>query len=241
MKSNVFACSVSGKHTGLSLLAYILFAATVALISFTTVSVSAASSKRIVSSGTSLNLSAKGPKTITLNNNVGQNQIQFSSKAPLEDIDNGTATATGTFTLDPSNLEATTGKITVPVNSLQTGIALRDKHLIDKDWLDAASYPTITFEIKQLSNVSVVSSGNGKGIAKATAEGVFTLHGVSKPMSISIELTYVEKPQGDVVMIKASSFSVALKDHNITGKKGIIGSKVGEVITLKATLYGSAS
>jgi polyisoprenoid-binding protein YceI len=191
--------------------------------------------------GTGLNLNAKGPKAITLNNKVGQNQAQFSSKAPLENIDGGTAAVTGTFTIDPSNLEATTGKILVPINTMQTGIELRDKHLREKDWLDGEAFPNITFEVKKLSGVSVVSSGGGKGVAKATAEGTFTLHGVSKSVTAPIELTYIEKAGGDVVMVKVDTFNVSLKDFGVQGRKGIIGSKVSETIGVKATLYGSAS
>jgi hypothetical protein len=39
-------------------------------------------------------------------------------------------------------------------------------------------------------------------------------------------------------MIKAS-FKVPLKDFNIAGKQGIIGSKVGENIEITANLFGS--
>jgi len=191
--------------------------------------------------GTGFNLSAKGAKTFTVSNKAGNSQAQFSSKAPLENIEGGTAAVTGSFTLDPANLEATTGKIAIPVASMQTGIEMRDKHLKEKDWLDGEAYPNITFEIKKLSAVSVTSSGGGKGVAKATAEGTFTLHGVAKTMNIPVEITYVEKPSGDVVMVKIDQMSVPIKEHGIQGRKGIIGSKVSENITIKVVLYGGAS
>jgi hypothetical protein len=89
--------------------------------------------------------------------------------------------------------------------------------------------------------VQIVSSGGGKGVAKAIAEGAFSLHGVSKSMSVSIEITYVEKSPNDLVMIKVNDFPVSLKDHSVTGRKGIVGSKVSETITIKAMLYGSTN
>jgi polyisoprenoid-binding protein YceI len=190
--------------------------------------------------GTGFNLTAKGAKTITLNNKVGPNQAQFSSKAPLENIEGGTAMVTGEFTVDPANLEATTGKVVVLIATMQTGVEIRDKHLRDKDWLDGAAYPSITFEIKKLSGVSIVSQGGGKGVAKAMAEGVFQMHGVSKTVAIPIELTYIDKGGSDVVMVKVESFNVSLKDHGVKGRAGIIGSKVSETIGIKATIYGSA-
>lgn len=208
---------------------------------FSTLLVGAVCSAVVASAGTGFNLSTKGTKTVALNSKVGTNQAQFSSKAPLENIDGGTATVSGSFALDLSNLEATTGKVLVAVNTMQTGVALRDKHLQEKDWLDAESFPNISFEIKKLSGVQVVSSGGGKGVAKATAEGIFSLHGVGKAISVPIEITYIEKAPNDVVMVKVSDFPVSLKDHGVSGRKGIIGSKVSEVITIKATLYGSTN
>lgn len=195
----------------------------------------------IGSAGTGFNLSTKGTKNITLNNKVGANQAQFSSKAPLENIDGGTAVVSGTFALDLGNLESTTGKVFVAVNTMQTGIALRDRHLQEKDWLDAETNPNITFDIKKLSGVQIVSSGGGKGVAKANAEGVFTLHGVGKAMTVPIEITYIEKAPNDLVMIKVGDFPVSLKEHGVVGRKGIVGSKVSETITVKAMLYGSAN
>jgi polyisoprenoid-binding protein YceI len=187
---------------------------------------------------TGFNLGAKGAKAIKLDNKIGNNQAQFSSKAPLEDI-NGTASVNGSFTIDPANIEATTGKIAVPVNTMQTGIELRNKHILGKDWLDEESYKEVTFDIKKISGVQLVSSGGGKGIAKGMAEGTFSLHGVAKTLSFPIEITYIEKGGGDLVMIK-TDFTVALKDYNIAGKKGIVGSKVAETITVKVSMFGSA-
>lgn len=186
---------------------------------------------------TGFNLAAKGAKSIKLDNRVGNNQVQFNSKAPLEEI-NGTGSVNGAFTIDPANIEATTGKIAIPVNSMQTGIELRNKHLLGKDWLDEESYKDVSFDVKKISAVQVISSSGGKGIAKGTAEGTLNLHGVSKQISCPIEITYIEKGGSDVVMVK-TEFSIALKDFNIAGKKGIVGSKVAETIVVKVSMFGS--
>ncbi len=47
-----------------------------------------------------------------------------------------------------------------------------------------------------------------------------------------------KRAAGDLVMINAN-FSVALKDYNVKGKGGIVGSKVGETIQLEAALFGA--
>lgn len=210
------------------------FTKTLALVAICATAFSATSTF----AATGFNLAAKGAKTVTINNKVGTNQASFNSKAPLEDISGTASIVKGTFTIDPSNIEATTGKIEVPIASMRTGVDLRDQHLLGKDWLDADASPNIVFEVKRISGVQIVSSGNGKGVAKGTAEGTFTVHGVAKASSFPIEIQYVEKSPADVVMIK-SEFTVSLKDHNIAGKKGIVGSKVAETINIKVSLFGS--
>jgi polyisoprenoid-binding protein YceI len=190
-----------------------------------------------VATATGFNLTAKGAKAVKLDNALGKNQVKFSSKAPLENID-GTATVNGTFTLDPANIEGTTGRMAIPVVSMQTGVELRDQHLRGKDWLDADANKDITFDVKKITGVQITSSSNGKGIAKGMADGVVTMHGVAKSVSVPVEITYLEKPSADVVMI-TTEFNVSLRDHKIEGKKGIVGSKVGESIIVRVSLYGS--
>jgi polyisoprenoid-binding protein YceI len=190
-----------------------------------------------VATATGFNLTAKGAKAVKLDNALGKNQVKFSSKAPLENID-GTATVNGTFTLDPANIEGTTGRMAIPVVSMQTGVELRDQHLRGKDWLDADANKDITFDVKKISGVQVTSSGNGKGVAKGIVDGVVTLHGIPKSVSVPVEIIYLEKPSADVVMI-TTEFNISLKDHKIEGKRGIVGSKVGETIIVKVSLFGS--
>jgi hypothetical protein len=47
------------------------------------------------------------------------------------------------------------------------------------------------------------------------------------------------KKKGNMVKVM-SSFDVALKDHEIKGKAGIVGSKVGNSVKASVTLKGKA-
>lgn len=194
--------------------------------------------------GTGLQNGISGQKQITITDKVGENMMKYLSDAPLEKISGTAKGVSGQFTLDASNLEATTGTITVQVLSMKSGVTKRDEHMYNADWLDAEKYPTITFQIQKLENVQV-STDNGISIIKANAVGKFTLHGVSKEMKIPIVMKYVKESEatkkrasGDLVMVNAN-FSVALKDYNVKGKSGIVGSKVGESIQLEAALFGA--
>jgi polyisoprenoid-binding protein YceI len=69
-------------------------------------------------------------------------------------------------------------KATIDVNTITTHVAQRDTHLKSPDFLDAAKYPTMTFE-----STSITAAGPGK--YKMT--GNLTMHGVTKPVTFDLE------------------------------------------------------
>jgi polyisoprenoid-binding protein YceI len=179
-----------------------------------------------------------GAKRVTLNDAIRPNQFEWLSDAPMEKIKGSAPGVTGTFTIDPAKLAEITGKISVPVKTMKTGNPLRDRHLADKDWLDAASFPNITYDIKK-TTVRKVEAGK----AELMAEGTFTLHGVGKEMSIPVTLQWknagadTARVPGDWVKISVK-FNVKLGDFKVVGKSGVVGKKVGDTIAVTGTLYG---
>lgn len=196
---------------------------------------------------TALPLPLKGARTVVLNNAVGQNLCQFVSSAPLEEFEGTADGIEGSFVLDPQNLEATRGRIRVAVASMRTGIARRDEHLRSPEWLDAERYPYIEFELQGLRQVRITERTAGRVVLQAVAVGDFSLHGVRKPMELPIVMTYVpeseqtrQRAPGDLVQVQ-SEFTISLRDFDIRGRQGVIGSRVGEVIRVKASFYGAAT
>lgn len=194
---------------------------------------------------TSLNPIASGKKKIVLTNEAGQNIIEFLSSAPLEDIHGTANKISGEILLNADTIEQSTGKIVVDVYSMETGIEKRDRHLQSEEWLDAEKYPTIEFQLEKIADVEVLEKNAGKAVLKGTAVGKFTLHGVTKALQIPFTMTYLkESPQtrqrtsGDLVLIE-SNFAISLKDFNITGRKGLIGKRVGETIQITARFFGA--
>lgn len=57
---------------------------------------------------------------------------------------------------DPANLAESRLFFEIKVDSIDTNIAKRDKHLQSADFFDAASFPTMTFESKKITD-----AGNG--------------------------------------------------------------------------------
>lgn len=190
--------------------------------------------------GQALTVSASGAKKVTLSDKVGKNQFVWTSDAPLEKIKGSAEGVGGSLTIDPKNLGSIRGTITAQVSTMKTGNGTRDNHLKSAQWLDAGKFPTISFTVASVSNIKV--SGNS---ATGTATGTFTMHGVSKTMSIPFKITYLDASEktraraaGDLVTISAD-FTVSLKDFNVAGTSGTVGSKVGESIKVSAQLFGS--
>ncbi len=187
-----------------------------------------------------LKVTASGSKTVKLSDRVGKNQFEWLSTAPLEEIKGTAEGVSGTITLDPRNPASLRGTISAQVATMKSGNDTRDGHLRGPAWLDATTFPTISFTIASVSGLKV--SGNE---VSGTATGKFTMHGVTKQITIPFTLKYIdanaktrERAPGDLVMVTAK-FDVSLRDYNVAGSKGTIGSKVGETITVNAKLFGS--
>ena len=195
--------------------------------------------------GTGFNGVSGSTKTYTLNDKVGANALTFDSDAPMEKIHGTADGVTGSFKLDPTNLEATSGSVSVPVRNMKTAITKRDDHMYSKNWLDADSYPTITYSITSLKNVKATTK-DGRNVATATAVGTFTCHGVTKPLEAAVTITFVpesadtkKRASGNLVMVNAR-FMVALADFGIKGMGDIVGTKVGEKIAIDANLFANS-
>lgn len=83
--------------------------------------------------------------------------------------------ASGTLKLDTAHPASSSLNVTIPVSSVQTTSDKLTGELKSPDWFDAARYPTASF-------VSSTVVPDGKG--GATITGNFTLHGITKPLTL---------------------------------------------------------
>ena len=87
----------------------------------------------------------------------------------------------GKLNFDPANPAAMSVESTVDPNSLETDFPLDepdfDAELTGPQWLDAGRFPTITFK-------STKVEPTGANTAKVT--GDFTLHGVTRPLTLDV-------------------------------------------------------
>lgn len=86
--------------------------------------------------------------------------------------------ASGTLIYDPAHPAAARLNVSIPVASVQTTSAKLTDELHGADWFDIARYPTATF-------VSTKVVPTGAGTADVT--GNFTLHGITKPLTLHVQ------------------------------------------------------
>ena len=160
-------------------------------------------------------------------------QANWVSEAPVEKIV-GTADGAGDLTVDLSDLSTIKGSITMAVASMKSGNDQRDDHLKGAEWLDAAQFPEIKFEVV---SVKVVEPPKGDDVKEGKVEvsGKFTLHGVTTDLTAPATLKW----KGDKVKID-TAFQVKLADYKVAGKDGVVGNKVGETIEVTVSLKGIA-
>jgi polyisoprenoid-binding protein YceI len=98
------------------------------------------------------------------------NHLGFSN---MHGTFNGTS---GKIVLDPAGKGGSI-EATIDLTSVATGQAKRDEHLKSPDFFDVAKYPTMTYKSTKLKY-------NGNNLAGA--DGELTLHGVTKPVSLTV-------------------------------------------------------
>ncbi len=180
------------------------------------------------------------PESFDFKDPKGVNNVVFKLDAPLESVNGSASGISGTVSFDPENPAATTGKIVVASESLTVPNPMQKGHLHSANWLDVAKYPEITFEVKSLANVK--TDGN---VTTADVTGTFSLHGVSKDITVPVKLTYlkdklsarVPNMKGDLLVMRAN-FVISRGYFNI--QKGNYEDKVGEEINLSLSIAGAS-
>ena len=181
------------------------------------------------------------PETFDFKDPKGVNNATFKLDAPLEAL-NGNATGiSGTVTFDPADPAATKGKIVVATSSLHVGNSMQQQHMLGDKWMDAAKFPEIAFEAKELKDAKT----NGD-TTTADVTGTFTLKGVSKEITVPVKFTYLKdklgqrmpNQKGDLLVVRAN-FSIKRSDFGIM--PGQMEEKVSDTIELTLSIAGASA
>lgn len=138
---------------------------------------------------------------------------------------------TGSIALDPNNMSHSSVEATIPVNTINTGVAARDKHLRSDDFFAVEKYPTMTFK-----STSVKADPGGYQVV-----GNLTLHGVTRPVTLQMD------PLGPTIELQgkehrgfAATTSLNRRDFGLLwngllpGGDAMIGNKVQITLSVEA-------
>jgi polyisoprenoid-binding protein YceI len=180
------------------------------------------------------------PETFDFKDPKGVNNATFKLDAPLEALSGNATGISGTVTFDPVAPAATTGKIVVASSSMHVGNPMQQQHMLSDKWMDAAKFPDIAFEVKELRNVKTTGE-----VTTADITGTFTLKGISKEITAPVKFTClkdklsqrVPNQKGDLLVIR-STFNIKRSDFGIM--PGQMEEKVSDTIELTLSIAGAS-
>lgn len=143
---------------------------------------------------------------------------------------------TGEIEYDPQNPENAKFQGKIDVNTLSTGVEMRDGHLKSADFFDVANYPHIEFMSKSVKMISDKS---------ADVEGDLTIRGTTLPTKIKVDfLGSTEKFEQDGSKKHVAAFTITTKlnrqdfglkwNVDLPNGKVLVGNEVEVVVEVEA-------
>ena len=120
----------------------------------------------------------------------------------------------GTIRYDEQDPTKSSVEFAAKVESIDTGVAGRDKHLRTADFFEVEKYPDMTFKSTRVER-------KGKGWV---LHGDLTLKGVTKPVALPFQLTgAIKDPRGGTRFGVEGQTKIDLRDFGITWGKALEG------------------
>lgn len=131
--------------------------------------------------------------------------VKFLSKAPLNEFEGKSSSLNGLVNLEKNLLD-----FFVDLNTLKTGIKLRDSHMRD-NYLETETYPFAEFtgKIEQLPTLILDKK------TPVIAKGKFKIHGIEQEIEVSGFLTQLKNGRVEL----EADFEILLSDFKIARPK----------------------
>jgi polyisoprenoid-binding protein YceI len=153
---------------------------------------------------------ASGPRTYTIDRN--HSSIGFRIRHLVSNVEGRFGDFAGTITYDPAKPENSSVDVTVQAASINTDTPRRDDDLRSDNFFDVAKYPTLTFK-----SVSV----QRKSANELTLTGDLTMHGVTKRITVPVDVLGTMPFRGGEKAGFSTSFEVNRKDYGITWNRAL--------------------
>jgi polyisoprenoid-binding protein YceI len=137
----------------------------------------------------------------------------------------------GTITADGTDPASASIDATIDTSSIDTRSADRDADLKGANFLDVAKYPTMTFKSKKIE---------AAGPGKFNVIGDLTLHGVTKEVTLAVEVPGdpIKDPWGNTRAGASATTTISRKDFGLVWNKMIEagGAVVGDAVSVEINL-----
>jgi polyisoprenoid-binding protein YceI len=145
-----------------------------------------------------------------------EGHVEFDSSVPLHSF-----TGTSDYLVGQINLDSSTVDFYLDLTTLETGIGKRDRDMLRT--LEAEEYPFAEFYGKLVSEFK----DDLPGPQKVTVEGDFTVHGVTRQVSIEGTLE-----NDDDTLVAEASWIINMENYDIE-PPGILFYRVSEEIKVR--------
>jgi polyisoprenoid-binding protein YceI len=134
--------------------------------------------------------------TFIVDDPMTRNGVLVSSRAPLETILVRSNDVTGTIEIDPDDITASPrATFDVPVDSLDTGIALMNDVMRTDRWLDAAKSSSIRLTLRRIVSPSARTPLRDGQTVQIQGEATLDLRGTSTSVPVSAEVTWQKQSE----------------------------------------------
>jgi polyisoprenoid-binding protein YceI len=135
----------------------------------------------------------------------------------------------GKIVVDESDVANSSIEFTVMADSIETRNAKRDQHAMSPDFLNAKEFPEAVFK-----STKVTAAGEGKW----SVEGELTLHGVTKPISVTAEKTGEAEGRGGRGRVAGFEchFEIKRSEFGMDNMLGMLSDEVGVIVSLEVQL-----
>lgn len=151
----------------------------------------------------------------------GNNVAQFHAEDTYDSFDGKTSDVNGTIVADPANPSASTVLININVDSLDTGVGLRNKEMRER-YLETAKFGTATFKSVSVTGPASIAPN---APADINVTGDLTLHGVTKRMTIAVRIVLL--PDGRIHA--TTGFKIHMPDFGISVPHNVLVTVNDEV------------
>lgn len=151
----------------------------------------------------------------------GNNVAQFHAEDTYDSFDGKTSDVNGTIVADPAAPAASSVQININVDSLDTGVGLRNKEMRER-YLETTKFGTATFKSVSVTGPSSIAPN---APADINVTGDLTLHGVTKRMTIPVRVVLI--PDGRIHA--TTDFKIHMPDFGIAVPHNVLVTVNDEV------------